>query len=219
MTAMNMNLATSSDRDLARGGVPLGGRPALGELPAFQDLTEADIKRAALRSRRLALDLVVRKYGERLFVHALYILKDAPEARDVVQEVFIKAMREGRFYEDDFKIQAWLYRVTRNLCFNLVRDRRRRDAILSTGPRMTESLQDPLEAVFDVERQDEILAAVDTLSADHAEILRLRYYEDLSYQEIADRLGIKLGTVMSRLSRARDRLLEALGEDTPLQAA
>lgn len=181
--------------------------------------SDPDIKALAARSRRGALDQVVRKYGERLYVHALYILHDAQEARDVVQEVFIKAMREPRFYDEEFKIQAWLYRVTRNLCFNLVRDRRRRDTLLQAGPKLGGSTTDPLEAVFDGERQDEILGAVDSLSEDHREILLLRYYEDLSYQEIADRLQIKLGTVMSRLSRARDRLLERLGPDSPLLAA
>lgn len=184
--------------------------------PAWSDL---HIKSLARTSRRDALDAVVRKYGERLQVHAMYILHDGQEARDVVQEVFIKAMREPRLYDADFKIQAWLYRVTRNLCFNLVRDRRRRDTLLQVGPKPGTTTLDPLDAVFESERQDEILEAVESLTPDHRDILMLRYYEDLSYAEIADRLGIKLGTVMSRLSRARDRLLEVIGLDSPLQAA
>lgn len=181
--------------------------------------TDLDIKELAVTSRRAALDLLVRRYGEKLYVHALYILHDAQEARDVAQEVFIKAMREPRLYDEDFKIQAWLYRVTRNLCFNLVRDRRRRHALLEAGPKPDSTAPDPLQAVFHGEQQHQILEAVGALTADHRDILMLRYYEDLSYQEIADRLQIKLGTVMSRLSRARDRLVEALGTDSPLQAA
>ena len=99
------------------------------------DWLDEDLKALARRDRPFAIDLLVRKYGERLYVHAYCILKDAQEARDVVQEVFIKAMREPRFFDDEFKMQAWLYRVTRNLCFNLSRDRRRRDGILATVPR------------------------------------------------------------------------------------
>jgi RNA polymerase sigma-70 factor (ECF subfamily) len=128
-------------------------------------------------------------------------------------------MRESRFFEADFKIQAWLYRVTRNLCFNHVRDRRRREVILYGQRRSEVDVHDPLQAVFAGEQQQEILAAVDLLSEDHREILMLRYYEDLSYAEIADRLDIRLGTVMSRLSRARERLLAALGTDAAMLAA
>jgi RNA polymerase sigma-70 factor (ECF subfamily) len=69
---------------------------------------------------------------------------------------------------------------------------------------------DPIDRVLDGEKQERILAAIDRLSEDHREILMLRYYSDLSYAEISDTLGIKLGTVMSRLSRARGQLVEAL---------
>lgn len=183
------------------------------------ETSDADLKLLARMERSRALDETIRRYGDRLYVHAFYILHDGQEAHDVLQEVFIKAMREPRFFEQDFKIQAWLYRVTRNLCFNIVRDRRRRENILAANPGEKASRVDPLDAVFDGERQEEILAAVDRLTSDHREILLLRYYEDLSYSEIALRLGIKLGTVMSRLSRARDRLEEVLGLDSELREA
>ena len=187
--------------------------------PPSGDWTEEEIKSASRSDRPLAIDCVVRKFEERLYVHAYCILKDGQEARDVVQEVFIKAMCEPRLFDVDFKIQAWLYRVTRNLCFNLVRDRRRRDGILATVPRNDSISADPIEVVFGGERQDEVMEAIGQLTEDHRHILMLRYYEDMSYAEIARALSIKLGTVMSRLSRARDRLLSVLGEDPSLLAA
>lgn len=189
------------------------------EHSARAESSDADLKHLSRADRGRALDEAIRRYGDRLYVHALYILHDGQEAHDVLQEVFIKAMREPRFFDAEFKIQAWLYRVTRNLCFNIVRDRRRRENILAANPGDRASRVDPLDAVFDGERQEEILAAVDRLTADHREILLLRYYEDLSYVEISGRLQIKLGTVMSRLSRARDRLEEVLGDDTALREA
>lgn len=172
---------------------------------------DADIKALAVRDRRAAASALVRRYREPLFHHAAWILKDWEEAVDVAQEVFIKAMREPRFFDPDFKMKAWLYRVTSNLCFNLVRDRRRRNVILETQvlPRLDEEAVQP-DSVFHGERQERILAAMDALSEAHREILMLRYYSDLSYAEISDTLGIKLGTVMSRLSRAKEALLECL---------
>ncbi len=171
---------------------------------------ESDIKKFASSNPRSAMEMVIQKYREPLYFHARYIVKDHQEAYDVVQEVFIKAMRESRLFDDDFKIKAWLYRVTSNLCFNQVRNRKRRGAILDTMMKPEAFGADQLETVFAGEQRGEVMAGLDKLSEDHKEILILRYYDDLSYAEIADVLQVKLGTVMSRLSRARMRLMDVL---------
>ena len=181
--------------------------------------SDDELKALARVDRAEANERLFSRYYERLVWHAMSILRDPEEAHDVVQEVFIKSMRESRLYDEDFKVQAWLYRVTRNLCFNLVRDRRRRGNILAAAPREESIASNQLELVFGTQRKEEILEAIEQLSEDHRVILMLRYYEDLSYQEIADRLRIKMGTVMSRLSRARDRLNEVLGLTSAMLAA
>lgn len=175
-------------------------------------LDDAEIKKIARRNPREALDLTVRKYRDRIFHHATYIVKDYQQAMDVTQEVFIKAMRERRFFNDDFKMKAWLFRVTSNLCFNIVRDRKRRGTILESLPIPTSTEADQFDVVFTSEKQRTILASMDKLTQSHREILMLRYYSDLSYAEIADSLGVKLGTVMSRLSRAKGQLLKVLDD-------
>lgn len=178
--------------------------------------TEADIKSLAAQNKRSAMEMVIHKYRDRLFYHAGSIVKDWQEAYDVVQEVFIRAMREKRFFTPEFRMKAWLFRVTTNLCFNMVRDRKRRGAILEAMPVVDRARADQIDRVFGEERREEVLAAIDTMTPAHKEILLLRYYDDLSYAEIAAVLEVKLGTVMSRLSRARGRLLQAMGEDTHL---
>ena len=175
--------------------------------------SEDALKALARTDRRRAATALFARYRQRLEFHAAGIVKDGAEAGDVVQEVFIKAMREPRLFDAEFKTQAWLYRVTRNLCFNIVRDRRRRGGILAGMKPDNELGADPLEQVFDGERSEEMIGAVARLTEDHRTILMLRYYEDMSYAEIAVRLEIKMGTVMSRLSRARDRLEEVLGNE------
>ncbi len=182
---------------------------------AAETWQDEDIKALSAENPRLAMDMVIRKYRDRLFRHAWYITKDGQEAYDVVQEVFIRAIREKRFFNEDFRQKAWLFRVTSNLCFNLVRDRKRRSAILETVPQARRADADQLETVFEGEQRKEVLAAIDQMTPDHREILLLRYYEDLSYAEIAEVLDIKLGTVMSRLSRARRRLQEVM--DAPVE--
>jgi RNA polymerase sigma-70 factor, ECF subfamily len=182
---------------------------ALASVANFED---EQIKEVATDNPRRAIDLIVRKYRDRIFRHACYIVKDAPLAMDVTQEVFIKAMRERRFFDPEFKMKAWLFRVTSNLCFNIVRNRKRRGVILESMNRPTSTDPKQLDVVFTSERQKTVMAAMDGLSRNHKEILMLRYYSDLSYREIAVSLEIKLGTVMSRLSRAKQQLMHVLEE-------
>jgi len=172
--------------------------------------TEPDIKQLAESNPREAMEILIRKHREALYFHALYIVKDQAEAYDVVQEVYIRAMREHRLFNPDFKMKAWLYRVTSNLCFNMLRNKKRRGAILDTMHRPEPLGADQIEQVFADQQRSEVMASLDEVSEAHKEILLLRYYDDLSYAEIADVLQIKLGTVMSRLSRARMRLLEVM---------
>ena len=174
--------------------------------------TEADIKKLASSNARAAMEAVIQKYRDPLYFHARYIVKDHQEAYDVVQEVFIKAMREARLFDDEFKIKAWLFRVTSNLCFNQVRNRKRRGAILDSMVKPEAFSADQMDTVFAGEQREEMSAALEHLSDDHRDILVLRYYDDLSYAEIAEVLQVKLGTVMSRLSRARMRLLTVMEE-------
>jgi RNA polymerase sigma-70 factor (ECF subfamily) len=174
-------------------------------------LEDDEIKQISKESPKRAIDLTVRKYRDKIFRHALYVLKDYQEAVDVTQEVFIKAMRETRFFDAEFKMKAWLFRVTSNLCFNIVRDRKRRGGILNSMQKAHATDPGQFQKLFKDERQKQLLLNMEKLNDKHREILYMRYYSDLSYAEIATALDVKLGTVMSRLSRAKTRLLEVLG--------
>ena len=180
---------------------------------------DAEIKALAKTHKKWAVEIVVEKYRGRLYYHALCIVKDPQEAYDAVQEVFIKALREQRFFDENFQMKAWLFRVTSNLCYNIVRDKRRRRQLLNLREeeaRPSESTITSTQTVQNQQDHDSMMEAMDKLSENHREILLLRYYDDLSYNEIAAVLQVKLGTVMSRLSRARNRLAQVLGPSHPL---
>lgn len=171
--------------------------------------SDDEIKEIARSDRRRAMGLIAARYRARLYHHARNIVKDHQEAFDVVQEVFIKAIHERRFFNEGFKMKAWLYRVTSNLCFNIVRNRKRRGDILDSMQRPESTSPDQVARVLAEQHQKVVQAAMEHLTVDHREILTLRYHSDLSYAEIADTLDVALGTVMSRLSRAKNKLLEA----------
>jgi RNA polymerase sigma-70 factor (ECF subfamily) len=178
-------------------------------------ITDDTIKTIADEDLNRAFELVVCKYGEGIYRQARYLLKDNHRSRDVSQEVFIKAMREQRFFNDDFKIRAWLMRVTTNLCFNISRNQKRRRAILDRSPFQTKSRATQASEVYSQQAKETLIRAIDLLAPHHQEVLMLRYYEDLSYAEIAAALDLKLGTVMSRLSRAKESLARTLERVAP----
>ena len=183
--------------------------------------SDPDLKAIAATNPGRAMDLAVQRYASRLTWHAFCIVKDRQQADDAVQDVFIKAMHETRFWDEEFEIRAWLFRVTTNLCYNIRRDARRRSGILAAMPeeQVPQGRASPAaDRVLASQVRQGMLTAIDELSPKHREILLLRYYNDLSDREIAAVLEIRLGTVMSRLSRARDSLGEVLGPEHPLVA-
>jgi len=177
--------------------------------------TDESIKALAAENHEQAFNQLVLKYRQRIYRHALYITKDSQEAFDVAQDVFVRAYHEGRLFSDEFHMKAWLYRVCTNRCYNIVRDRQRRGTILNRLGKQETALQvhhKAIDAVLDREQSSEMARHLAKLSPEHRTILILRYYDDLSYQEMADTLQVKLGTVMSRLSRAKVRLHQLVVE-------
>ena len=172
--------------------------------------SEQQLKKLAVQCHHGAIATAVSLYQGLLLRRATSILRDPAEANDVVQDVFIRAFKEPRLFNADFRIRAWLYRVTSNLCFNRVRNRKRRGTILSTL--QTQHKIDPsqLDAIIASQRKDLLVDAINSLTPIHSEVLMLRFYRDMSYQEMADALSIRMGTVMSRLSRAKIKLMEIL---------
>ncbi|MCK6526421.1 RNA polymerase sigma factor [Myxococcota bacterium] len=193
----------------------------MGKLSLVKDVPpqavhDDEVKAVAAVNTRRAYDLLVRKYREKIFYHAFYILKDAQEAFDVTQEVFIRSYQEPKLFCEDFRIKPWLFRVCTNLCYNIVRDKKRRGGILETvgeEKRGSSEVLLAVDAVLDREMSRQMARALHTLPLAHRNILLLRYWDDLSYAEIAEVLGVKMGTVMSRLSRAKSALSEVLAQE------
>ncbi|HMV68572.1 MAG TPA: RNA polymerase sigma factor [Myxococcota bacterium] len=178
---------------------------------------DADLKRLARRDRNAALNAVVHRHRPRLLRHAAHIVRDEDAAADIVQEAFIRAMREPRLFEDDFRIGAWLYRVTNNLALNASRDHRRRGDIL-TGMQLSGHIDaDQHQALDDKHQANRVQVALECLSANHRRVLQERFYHDLSYGEIAAVLDVKMGTVMSRIARAKNALVELIDTTTWLE--
>jgi RNA polymerase sigma-70 factor (ECF subfamily) len=157
-------------------------------------------------------DVVMIEYMDTLYRYAMVLTRNRTEAEDLVQETYLRAMRAMRRLRAGSNIKSWLLVILRNIWLNQLRRRR-------TTPKMVEIDVDETTADVVVETSkgphafyvsklecEQVREAIQQLPMDFREVILLREYEELSYQEIASVLGCPVGTVMSRLARARSKL-------------
>ena len=166
-----------------------------------------------------AFEPLVEKYKRKVFRLAYQVLRDQEEALDVAQEAFVKAYRALPAFKGDSAFYTWLFRITMNVALDRKRQRATRMKSLGTDDVTPEELErtaastdpDPEDVATGAEQREHIRKGLDSLSEHHRTIIILSDIEGLQYREIAEVLGIPMGTVMSRLHHARKRLREVLG--------
>jgi RNA polymerase sigma-70 factor (ECF subfamily) len=143
---------------------------------------------------------------------ARWLLRNEQDAQDVVQEAYLRAFRSfGGFHGSNGR--AWLLTIVRNTSYTLLKKNRAVDLTTTFDEEIHVSSHESVSPATILERSEDaelVREAMDELPAEFREILALRHQEGLSYKEIADIAQIPPGTVMSRLSRARDKLKECL---------
>lgn len=144
---------------------------------------------------------------------ARWLMRNEEDAQDAVQESYLRAFRFFEGFHAGANARGWLLRIVRNTCYStLGAPHRKETAFESDLEALEDTAPDPradLDAKATVEAVREAIAA---LPAEYREVVVLRELEGLSYKEISEVIGIPLGTVMSRLSRARDQLYLTLRE-------
>ncbi len=212
MTAVRKS--DTQDPPRAETGVPLR---AERQVPP-----DAEAVERARKGDHAAFRVLVERYEGRAFRLAVRVLRDEEQARDAVQDAFIKVYTSLDRFEGRSGFYTWLYRIVMNQCL----DRKRRDksdrevewrdeiesqpadgALAQLGD---PSPGDPEAQVGRLELRTLVATAIDALPEDARRTIQLREIDGLSYKEIAEALGIPKGTVMSRLHYARRRLQEIL---------
>jgi RNA polymerase sigma-70 factor (ECF subfamily) len=169
--------------------------------------TDQDVVKACLSGDADAYATLVERYGGRVFNIALRITGDADAANDCAQEAFIRAYRALHQYDPMLPLGPWLFRIATNASLNHVQRWRAHEASVDELPETAEELDEGPEATA-VRREEvaEVVAAMAELPPAYRAALTLRHMQQLSYQEVADALGIPLGTVKTHLHRARAAL-------------
>ena len=188
-------------------------------------LEQQDVGRlveAHLAGDRLAFGELVRRYQGRLQGFVARMIGDRDRAEDLVQEAFLRVHRHLHRFDRSRKFTTWVYTIASNLARNELRNRRRTPLVFFEQIRSSHADDDhrPLQFEDSSLRPDvlfanrhlreQVEAAVDRLTPHHREVFVMRELEGLSYHEIAARTGCTLGTVKSRLNRARRAFAEEI---------
>ncbi len=216
--------------DILSGGQPRGAGCPAREWSNVNQADSARIAQLVARARggdREAFDDLVALYAPQVYNISLRITGSPEEAEDCVQETFVRAFRAMRSFRGKAAFFTWLYRVALNVARDAARRtaRRPRSAAELTPADGTEPGADPMdtageplsrqealpeEALLTARRREVVLQAISSLAAHHREVLVLYDLQGLSYEEIAKVLKTRVGTVKSRLNRARLALKERL---------
>src|SRR5580765_2643963 len=188
----------------------------------LQTLDDASIVGAFLAGEERAFTELVERYQTRLLNFVNRTIGDRERAEDLVQEVFIRVFRHLHRFDQTKKFSTWIYTIASNLAKNELRNRSRNPLVLfQTIKKNWEADHRPLQFEDTTARPDDLYRqrflkdavdqCVQRLPEHHREVFVLRELEGKSYQEIAEITGCNLGTVKSRLNRARNSFAQLIG--------
>ncbi|MCC9599456.1 sigma-70 family RNA polymerase sigma factor [Stieleria sp. JC731] len=179
-----------------------------------RDYDEPRLIDRALAGDRSAFADLVRKNQDRLFASMLQVTGSPEEAEEVTQDAFIRAFTKLDTFQRNSQFFTWLYRIAFNSALTRRRKKRARVSLDQIREDNGLEIADEKDAVDEGMLRDErinlVRVAIETLTDEHRRILTLREMEDFAYEEIAEILQISIGTVRSRLSRARGQLKKAI---------
>ena len=179
-------------------------------------MTEQQLLQAARRGREDAFEELVRLYEKRVYHLALRMCGNAEDAYEIAQEAFLSVWKGLRFFRGESSFSTWLYRLTSNAAIDFLRRQRRQGA---DGPSLDDEdtfvevadpSPSPHQQAETLELRQALVQGLNTLSPEHRQVLLLRELQGLSYEEIAACLELDLGTVKSRIARAREKLRKYL---------
>lgn len=184
------------------------------------DPSDEELVQAVLSGNRDRFESLVERYQTRLVNYLYRMVRNLDEAHDLTQEVFIRVYQALDRYDSQYRFSTWLFRVAQNAAIDVIRKRRIQLVPLTRRPdeagEATVDLEIPdgvpsvLEAMQGREADAAIRTAIDALPWEYRELILLRHYGELAYEEIAEVKAMPLGTVKNKLFRARQMLKQQL---------
>lgn len=185
-----------------------------------QMLSDRELLNDYLQGNKSAISTLIEKYNRRVRDYIRMMVGDADVAADIAQETFIKAVRvidEGR-YTDSGKFQSWIMRIAHNKALDYFRAQKNNNAVsessagynvLGTMKYADKSVED---SMISEQISADIRALVELLPEEQREVVKLRYYSDLSFKEIAEQTGVSINTALGRMRYALINLRKMIAE-------
>jgi len=159
------------------------------------------------------IDNVIREHWQDVWNYSFIITKDTHLSDDITQEVFIKVFKKWDSFRNESSVKTWLLKITRNTALNYLKSSYFKRISLVSFFRNDKEYPSAEKQFLQKETMNEVWGIVLNLPQKHREVLILDAKYELSYDEIAETLGVSIGTVKSRLHRARARVSKILSED------
>lgn len=183
---------------------------------------EAELIASVLAGDADAFEPLVKEHERKIYNLALRMTGDPDDACDVAQDAFVKAYTSLKDFRGESAFGSWLYRLASNVCLDFLRREKRRGTVSLTVEDEELDIADlrfsPEDEIERLELRDEINTALMRLPATARQIIVMRDVSGLSYAEITEALGLELGTVKSRIARAREKLIAILSENETFRA-
>jgi RNA polymerase sigma-70 factor (ECF subfamily) len=186
-------------------------------------MTDEELVRTVLDGDRERFSELVGRYQSRLVNYLFRLVRNSDDAHDLAQEVFVRVYQALDRFDPSYRFSTWLFRVAQNAAIDQIR--RRRFRMVPIGPQEDDGSGNPqrgveledegpsaLDTMERKEREAEVRAAIETLPWEYRELIVLRHYGELAYDEIAETKSMPLGTVKNKLFRARQMLKSRLAE-------
>jgi RNA polymerase sigma-70 factor, ECF subfamily len=176
---------------------------------------DTDLVKASQHGDQNAFALLVQRHQHRVFAMSVRILQDPEEANEATQEAFLAAWQGLPAFRGDALFSSWLYRITYHCCVRVL-DLRKREHLLQEGMQAEQTRsemgkeQQAMENIERHDQQDMLQKNLEHLPAKYRIVLRLRYLQDRTYEEMADILAMPIGTIKTHLFRAKRLLKERL---------
>ncbi|EMS32048.1 RNA polymerase sigma factor SigW [Mariniradius saccharolyticus AK6] len=182
------------------------------------------IDKAVQEKDQQAYATLMKRYKKAVYFMVLKMIRDADDAEDLTMEAFAKAFRNLHKFKKDFTFSTWLFRIATNNTIDFIRKKKLKTMSLNTtlsddgGNPVNIDVEDddknPQDEYIKSQRIEMVRIFVDKLPAKYRKLVQLRYFDELSYEEIAQELDKPLGTVKAQLHRSRELLYEiAQGKD------
>jgi RNA polymerase sigma factor (sigma-70 family) len=176
------------------------------------------IDKAVIEKDQQAYATLMKRYKKAVYFMILKMIRDADDAEDLTMEAFAKAFRNLHKFKKDFTFSTWLFRIATNNTIDFIRKKKLKTMSLNTtlsddgGNSVTIDVEDddknPQDEFIKSQRIEMVRIFVDKLPAKYRKLVQLRYFDELSYEEIAQELDKPLGTVKAQLHRSRELLYE-----------